>query len=351
MRSFHRTLGYMAALSLVVAACGGDDGNGGGGPDENDQPVAAFTPSCTGLACTFTDASTDADSLADITTWSWDFGDDATSTEQSPQHTYAAAGTYTVTLTVTDRAGADNETSEDVTVEVPAENEAPTADFAFCCLSLDCSFDNNSTDPNVSTGDVLTYAWDFGDGNTSTEINPMHTYDVAVADTFEVTLTATDAGGLEDVFSDSVVVAPPAVCTEASCDLTLQDNATVTVTLTSVGCTADGNTLRILEPVDTTLFTDGCHTPAATSFTLVGGTANVFDAGTTIVPEVISGSTELAFPPTLRVQTGTAYPTWILEFDDGESGEDPDECPGDPTCGGREPDFNDLIITITATPQ
>jgi hypothetical protein len=69
------------------------------------------------------------------------------------------------------------------------------------------------------------------------------------------------------------------------------------------------------------------------------------------VPEVISGSTDLAFPPTLRVRAGTAYPTWILEFDDGESGEDPVECPGDPTCGGKEPDFNDLIITITATPS
>jgi PKD repeat protein len=346
MRSFHRTLGYMAALSLVVAACGGDDDNGGGGPNENDEPAAAFTPSCTGLACTFTDASTDADSVEDIITWSWDFGDDATSTEQSPQHTYAAAGTYTVTLTVTDRAGADNAASEDVTVEVPAENEAPTADFAFSCLSQDCNFDNNSPDPNVSTGDVLTYAWDFGDGNTSTEINPTHSYDVTVADTFTVTLTATDAGGLDNTISKDVIVAPPAVCEGGACDLTLQANATVRVTLTSEGCNASGNTLRIVEPVDTTLFEDGCNTAPGTFFDLVGGTANVFDAGTSIVPEVISGSQSLSFPPTLRLQAGSAYPTWILEFDDGEGcGE------ADPTCGGEEPDFDDLVITITATPS
>jgi PKD repeat protein len=348
MRSFHRTLGYMAALSLVVAACGGDDGNGGGGPNENDAPVAAFTPSCTNLACTFTDASTDADSVEDIVAWSWDFGDDATSTERSPLHTYAAANTYTVTLTVTDVAGATNSTSQDVTVTVPAENQAPTAAFTFNCLSQDCTFTNGSTDPDA--GDVLTYAWDFGDTGTSTEKDPAHTYTVTVADTFTVTLTATDAGGLENTVSHDVVVAPPAVCTAASCDLTLQANATVTVTLTSEGCTADGNTLRILEPVDTTLFTDGCNTPPGTSFDLVGGTANAVSAGTTIVPEVISGSTDLAFPPTLRVKAGTAYPTWTLEFDDGESGEGP-TCPGDPTCGGKEPDFDDLIITITATPS
>ena len=353
MRSFHRTLSYMAALSLVVAACGGDD-NGGGGPSENDDPIADFTPSCTGLACTFTNESTDPDSLADIASYSWDFGDGGTSTETSPSHTYAAANTYTVTLEVTDRANATGSISQDVTVTAPTENQAPTAAFTPNCLSLSCSFTNESTDPNA--GDVLTYEWNFGDGSaTSTEEDPSHDYVVTivapnVADTFTVTLTTTDAGGLEDVFTDSVVVAPPAVCSEDSCNLTLPVNATVTVALDSIGCMAHGNTLLILEPVQDTLFDDGCFTPEGTSFDL-GGTGNVFNAGTVIVPEVISGSTDLAFPPTLRVRAGTAYPTWILEFDDGESGEDPDECPGDPTCNGKEPDFNDLIISITATPS
>ncbi len=343
MRSFHRTIGYLAGLSLVLAACGGDD-NGGGGPNTNDTPVAAFNQTCTALTCTFTDASTDADSLADITGWSWDFGDGNTSTEQSPEHTYDAADTYTVSLEVTDVAGATNSVSHDVTVSGPTENVAPTADFTFNCLSQDCTFTNGSTDPNP--GDVLTYAWDFGDGGTSTEEDPVHTYAAAVADTFTVTLTTTDAGGLSNAVSQDVTAAPPAVCEGATCDLTIQENATVTVTLTSVGCTAGGNTLRIVAPVDTTLFTDGCNTAEGTSFDLVGGTANVFDAGTAIVPEVISGSQSLSFTPTLRIQTGSAYPTWILEFDDGEG------CgQANPDCNGTEPDFDDLIITITATPS
>jgi PKD repeat protein len=343
MRSFHRTLGYMAALSLLVAACGGDDDNGGGGPNENDEPVAAFTPSCTNLACTFTDASTDADSAADITSRSWDFGDDATSTEPSPQHTYAVPGTYTVTLEVTDFAGASNSVSQDVTVTAPTENQAPTAAFTPNCLSLRCSFTNESTDPNA--GDVLTYDWDFGDGGSSAEEEPTHDYVVAVADTFTVTLTTTDADGLTNSVSHDVIVAPPAVCEGGACDLTLQDNATVRITLTSEGCNAGGNTLRIVAPVDTTLFEDGCNTAPGTFFDLVGGTANVFDASTTIVPEVVSGSQSLKFTPTLRIREGTAYPEWILEFDDGEG------CDPDPTCGDLEPDFDDLVITITATPS
>ena len=336
----------MAAFSLVVAACGGDDDNGGGGPNENDAPVAAFSVTCDQLACTFTDESTDPDGDTDIESWSWDFGDEATSTDQNPTHAFAAAGDYDVSLTVTDAAGATNTVTEVVTVSTDGTgtNTAPTADFSFSCSSLDCTFINASTDPDA---DPLTYEWDFGDGATSTDEDPTHGYTVTVADTFTVTLTTRDDAGGEDAVSQDVIVAPPAVCEGASCDLTLQADATVTVTLTSVGCTAAGNTLRILAPVDTTLFTDGCNTPEGETFTLVGGTANVFDAGTAIVPEVISGSQDLAFTPTLRLQAGSSYPTWVLEFDDGESG----GCPGDPSCGGEEPDFDDLVITITATPQ
>lgn len=339
MRSFHRNLCFVAALSLA-AACGDNGGNGG---PTNEDPVAAFTFDCDLLACTFTDGSTDPDGNDDIESWAWDFGGDGTSTEQSPAHTFSAEGDYEVELTVTDAAGATNSLTQTVSVSTtPPVNNPPAAAFTFDCLSLDCSFTDASTDPDAGDA-VVAWAWDFGDGNTSTEQNPAHSYSVTVPDTFTVTLTATDEGGETDVATDEVIVAPPAICEGASCDLTLAADATVTVELTSVGCTADGNVLRILAPVDTTLFTDGCNTPEGTTFEL--GDGQVFTSGTAIVPEVESGSQSLAFPPTLRLQAGSAYPTWILEFDDGEGcGE------ADPTCGGTEPDFDDLIITITATP-
>src|SRR5687767_14733333 len=158
MRSFHRTLGYMAAVSLAVAACGGDD-NGGGGPD-NADPVAAFAVNCNALACTFTDESTDPDGADDIESWSWDFGGDGTSDEQSPLHTFSAAGTYAVELTVTDAAGATNSVTEDVVVTTTA-NVAPTADFDFVCNAEECTFTDASSDTD---GTIATYAWDFGDG-------------------------------------------------------------------------------------------------------------------------------------------------------------------------------------------
>ena len=84
-------------------------------PAGNTAPNAAFTYSCSDLACTFADASTDSDGT--IASRSWSFGEvDATSTEPSPSHTYADAGTYTVTLTVTDDDGAVSSKSTNVTV-------------------------------------------------------------------------------------------------------------------------------------------------------------------------------------------------------------------------------------------
>ncbi len=87
---------------------------GSGGPPPNAPPTASFAVSCSLLACTFTDQSTDVDGT--VAARSWSFGDSANSTTQSPSYTYAAGGTYTVTLTVTDDDGASASTSKTVTV-------------------------------------------------------------------------------------------------------------------------------------------------------------------------------------------------------------------------------------------
>jgi hypothetical protein len=119
------------------------------------------------------------------------------------------------------------------------------------------------------------------------------------------------------------------------CVLTLEDDAVVTVTLESRECTARNNTFRITQPAEEVLITDGCYAPAVgTSWALNNGEAYV--AGTELNAEVISGSLKLETDPALRVVG--AYPEWTLEFDDGEDATPP------------EPDFNDLVITITATP-
>jgi trimeric autotransporter adhesin len=85
----------------------------------NQAPVAAFTPTCTLLQCSFdTTASTDPD--GSVTGYAWDFGDSSTGTGANATHDYATGGTYPVTLTVTDNEGGTNQVVHSVTVATTA---------------------------------------------------------------------------------------------------------------------------------------------------------------------------------------------------------------------------------------
>ncbi|NBC06192.1 MAG: PKD domain-containing protein [Bacteroidetes bacterium] len=118
----------------------------------------------------------------DPTSWSWDFGDGSSSDEQNPQHTYSVPGIYTVCLTASNTQGAD-EACQEITVVF-----APQAGFAIEMLS-DSSFQFNDLSANTPTS----WEWDFGDGSSSDEQNPMHTY--AASGDYTVCLTAANSAG------------------------------------------------------------------------------------------------------------------------------------------------------------
>ncbi len=137
------------------------------------------------LEVRFEDRSTE-----DIILRSWDFGDGATSTEQHPTHTYDTPGTYTVKLVVTSPAGFNAETKTRHII-VRESAQTPGAAFTGDPTSGIAPLTVDFTDE--STGEITGWAWNFGDGATSTVQNPSHTY--ADPGTYSVTLTVTGPGG------------------------------------------------------------------------------------------------------------------------------------------------------------
>ena len=149
-------------------------------------PVANFTATtaCLGSATQFTNTSTAGSSGQTISGYQWDFGDGETSTEQNPSHTYASIGTFEVTLTV---VTAENSCSDSKTNNVTVIAQ-PTADFtATTVCQGDATVFTDASTTNPAGQAITSYLWDFGDGETSTEQNPTHTY--ASAGDYTVTLT------------------------------------------------------------------------------------------------------------------------------------------------------------------
>ena len=155
-------------------------------------PVADFTANETAgtapLTVKFTDTSTNSPNE-----WSWEFGDGSTSIEQNPENTFSTEGVYTVNLTATNGNG-----SSDVKSMVITVNRVPTPPVANFIASLTVKFTDTST--NSPTG----WKWNFGDGSTSIEQNPVHVYNGE--GTYNVTLVTTNAGGSSDVRSMDITV-------------------------------------------------------------------------------------------------------------------------------------------------
>jgi PKD repeat protein len=138
----------------------------------NPIPVAAFSVSPTSgvapLNVAFTDKSTNSP-----TAWNWSFGDGApNSTEKNPAHTYAKAGKYTVSLTVSNAAGSNKVVKPDyITVNAL---KPPVAAFSASPLSGKKPLTTKFTDK--SAGSITSRSWNFGDKSTSTAKNPTHKY-------------------------------------------------------------------------------------------------------------------------------------------------------------------------------
>ncbi|MBK7822198.1 MAG: PKD domain-containing protein [Tessaracoccus sp.] len=172
----------------------------------NQAPVASFTYEADYLDVEF-DASGSSDPDGSIASVSWDFGDDSAAvTGEKVSHTYAAAGEYQVTVTVTDDEGAVGVSTQPVVVSDQPANQPPSASFTHSVAGLKASFDaSGSSDPD---GSIASVSWDFGDNSAAvTGEKVSHTY--AAAGTYPVTVTVTDNGGASSTSTSSVTVTEP----------------------------------------------------------------------------------------------------------------------------------------------
>ncbi len=156
------------------------------------------------LAVNF-DGSGSTANNATITSHAWSFGDGSSATGASTAHTFASAGTFSTTLTVTDSNGLTATASTPVVVTAPVStNNAPTAAISATPVSgtvpLTVTFNGGgSTD---SDGSISSFVWNFGDGSSATGPTATHTYTTAAS--FTATLQVTDNQGAKGTASATI---------------------------------------------------------------------------------------------------------------------------------------------------
>ncbi len=279
-----------------------------------------YTYVATGLSVAFTDTSTTNN--PPITAWAWNFGDGATSAVQNPTHVYAAAGTYTVTLSYTDYLGASTTFSQAITVSSAAPN------FTQAISGLQVTFTDTSTSNNPP---IQSWSWNFGDGGSSGLQDPVHTY--AAPGTYTVTLSYTDyAGPSATTASHTVTVANPTVASFTAAMTALTGVFTDTsVPTTGATITAwawnfgDGTTSTAQSPTHT-YASPGNYTVSLTVTDSGNSTIGpVTQVVTALAPPVASftkviANLTVALADTSTASNGKTIAGWSWNFGDGTAG-------------------------------
>ncbi len=219
-------------VSIVVTPIGNDFGNSlsrqatirlipaGGGvvPPDGLQPKFTFTPTApTDHENVLFDATTSvAPANNPIAAYAWNFGDGTTGSGARATHSYNAAGTYVVALTISDAVNRSATTSQTIIV---GGGTAPSASFVTSPsaprVGQVVNFNASASLPAPGRT-IRTYAWDFGDGDTKTTATPITTHDYVSSGAFTVSLVVTDDAGRVGTVTGSVTVATDAPTAEFS---------------------------------------------------------------------------------------------------------------------------------------
>jgi len=212
------------AIFLILALVGC-------GVTPNQPPIASFTANPTSgvapLEVSF-NASGSSDPDGNIVSYEWDFEDGDTGSGEIINHTFSSTGSYKVELTVTDNKGATDSTTKSIIV-TESPNQPPIANFTANPTSgvvpLEVSF--NASSSFDSDGFIVSYAWDFKDGNTGTGLTINHTF--SSAGSYNVKLTVTDDEGATDSITKTITVTEAITFCEIGVPYIANDGLTVTL--------------------------------------------------------------------------------------------------------------------------
>ncbi len=332
------------------------------------SPVANFTNSnaCMSEPVIFTDLSqTNGGGI--ITNWSWNFGDPGsgtgnTSSLQNPQHVFTAAGTYDVTLSII----TSNSCTATVTIPVII-NPAPFVDFSSTtgCANDTVAFNSSAM---VDMTNTVSWLWDFGDGTTSADIDPIHVY--AVSGLYNVTLTITDNSGCSasETHAVSVTDGPIALfsnnapaCSGAEVEFTNLSSGNGSPITIYKWYFGDGSDTTIYAPANPNVSHEYAG-PGTYTVTLEITTAAGCDASVSNQVSIIQGPTAdfifesacvgspATFTDLSSANGGSPIVQWNWEFGDPGSGTANTSTLQNPThIFSVAGDFNVTLTTITAS--
>ncbi len=299
---------YTTAGTYTVCLTSGN----GCGSDSTCQTVtvscatttANYTSSTTNLTTTFTDGST-----GPVTSYLWDFGDGTTSTLQNPVHTYATQGSYTVCLTTTNSCSSDN-SCQTINIVCPT----PSANWSNANAGLSSIF------TDMTTGNPISWLWNFGDGTTSSMQNPIHAF--PTAGTYTVCLYAGNPCGQDTLCQTVTIVCPVSTAafsnsvTGLSASFTDNSSNNPTSWAWDFG---DGNTSTMQNPTHT-YATDGTYN-ACLIVSNACGSDTICNSVTVVCPNVsASWSNTMANEVVTFTDNSTNTPTvWAWDFGDGNT--------------------------------
>ena len=263
-----------------------------------EEPTAGFTHSASNTTVTFTNSSTNA------TIYSWEFGDGLTSTDENPVHTYAAPGSYNVTLNI------DNGCGFDVFEQIIVVYDQPNASFVSTattgCANITVQFNDNSY------GNIVTRNWTFPGGTpaTSTDVNPTISY--AAPGIYDVTLEVINPAGQSSVTESSYV----SITAQPTAGFTYSTAGTsATFNNTSANATSfswnfgDGNSSSDMSPVHDYAAT-GTYTVTLTTSNICGSITETQNVTVNLAPGSQFGT----------AQQSSGCATYTIDFVDSSTG-------------------------------